>query len=306
MHETPAAWRLHLTNQAIQRLEILPGKSRSLIAAWTAPLRVSFLDLQTGTPMGEQTFTPPEITTFNDERWQQFLTTLVAPGGLRLAHVHTRIIRVFISEDGRTRLYYQPPDQLTLDMQGQPHTLIQDTPLVAVGFDRYLGLSAALAADGDLHIYQQETAIGHFPTGLDLGGESRPAVAIPNGGSVIFATDGQAIIRVDASGTLRHTRSAHYPIHRLRCSPNGRHVVTSDIETNVIRVYEGSTLTPTHQRHAVDLLAMAPRVQLMADLPPSMVALNALTVGSRGRILFAMRGVICSVEVEQLNALPRR
>lgn len=299
------AWRLHLTNQAIRRLEILPGKPRALIAAWTEPLRAFFLDLETGAPMGEKTFAPPDTATFNDERWQQFLTTLTAPGGSHLARIDTPGAQVFLSEDGATRLYYQPP-QLTLDIQGKPYTLSTDEPLVAVGYDRVLSLTAALAADGCVHIFQQQTSTGRYPTSLDLSTDLRSSITVPNGGSTIFASDGRTIVGLDSGGTLRHTLTAHYPIQRIRCSPNGRHLVTSDIETNVIRVYDGSTLQPTYQRHAVDLLAAAQPVQLIADLPPSMVALNALVVGGKGRLVFAMHGVICAAEIGELNALPRR
>jgi len=77
------------------------------------------------------------------------------------------------------------------------------------------------------------------------------------------------------------------------------------METNVIRAYSGSDLTPTHQRHAIDLLADATQIQLLADLPPAQVAVSALTVTSKGVIAFALAGVICISDMSHMTALPR-
>ena len=67
-----------------------------------------------------------------------------------------------------------------------------------------------------------------------------------------------------------------------------------------------SDLVPLHQRHAVDLMARATQVQLIADPPPSRITLHTLAVDNNGTIAFALAGVVCVSDVTQMLTLTRQ
>jgi hypothetical protein len=300
-------WRLHLSNQVIQHINILPGKP-SLVAAWTQRTRVSYFDLESGTPMGERVFKDVKFENLRDEKWREFISTLVAPNKAFLPFVRVPQTTIFTSEDGRTRLYHTGQANLLLEVDDKESKLEigQATSLLAIALDRFLGLIAALDETAALHLYQQQTPVGVFKTGLCLDDDLSPQIAISHGGGSIFLTDGQRIILMDSQGEVRKQLETHYLIGKFDCSPNGQHLITSDREANVIRVYNGADLTPARQRHAVDLMAEADQLQLMADFPPANVALNALTVNNKGILTFALAGVICTSDITYLDVLPSK
>lgn len=119
-------------------------------------------------------------------------------------------------------------------------------------------------------------------------------------------TDSQRVILINSNGQVRKRLETHYLIGKLDCSPNGQQLITSDMDSNVVRVYNGAELTPTHQRHAIDLLAEADQLQLMADFPPANVALNALTINNKGIVVFALAGVICASDITYMDVLPQK
>ncbi len=110
---------------------------------------------------------------------------------------------------------------------------------------------------------------------------------------------------VNANGTVQKTLETHYYVARMAISPSGGMVVTSDIESGVLRVYKGESLILTHQRFAIDLVAAATQLQLLADLPPIGTAISALTAYTRGTLAFAMSGVVCVTDVQDLDEVPR-
>ena len=303
------SWRLHLTNQAIHRLHILPGK-RSLLAVWSQRNRISYFALTTGAPVGERvlrTVTPePQVELKRlDAKWLDFVGTLVAPNQAVLPFVSTPLGDLQLSSDGRMHLYHTGGPCLILVRGGEEVTLkLEAERLIAVAFDRYLGLIGALDEQGRLHLYQQENRVGVFDIGLKLRPELPYSLRVSQGGGTIFATDGQQIVIVEADGKVRKRLPTHYYIHRLECSLNGRVLMTCDLETNVLRVYDGVDLTATHQRHADDLLSQAEQIQLLADMPPAHVALTALDVNNKGVIAFALAGVICVSSVDEMTRLP--
>ncbi|WP_347259140.1 hypothetical protein, partial [Methylocaldum sp.] len=56
-------------------------------------------------------------------------------------------------------------------------------------------------------------------------------------------------------------------------------------------------LTPIRQRFAIELVAEAFQVQLLADMPPVQAALSALALADDGLLAFAMSGVICLTDI---------
>ncbi len=300
----PMAWRLHLTNQAIQRVDILPGQP-SVVAAWVGRERVLYFDLESGNPAGEAAYRAPAGEPRQSARWQEFVTGLVAPNGAPLPFVRAGGAAIHTTEDGRMRLYHIGAD-LFLETEGKEIRLeTGEVAFIAVGLDRFLGLVAALDDNYRLTIYQQHIRVGIFEPGLQAGEYAQPVVAVANGGGAIFVSDGRQVALLDSGGRVRRRLNAHYFIGRLACSPNGRLIATSDAETGVIRVYSGVDFTPTHQRHALDLLQEATQIQLIEDIPPGAAGVAALSVHNSGDLAFAVGGMICATHVKQMTALPR-
>jgi hypothetical protein len=297
------AWRVHLTNQAIQNLHILPGK-KSLLAAWTQRDRATYFDLETGIEIGEHQH---KAVSRQSDKWAEFIATLVAPNGAYLPLVRTAQATLFTTDDGKLRLYWMTGDELLLELDGKEVKLELKAKanLVALGLDRLMGAIAALDAKGKLHIFQQHISVGSFDLKLNLDEDSQSSLAIANGGSAIFVSDGREIVLTDTSGKVKKRQPVHYFIGRMVCSPDGKRLVTSDPETGVIRIYTGDELQPTHQRHALDLLQDAAQLQLIADLPPFNAAPGALAIDDKGNLAFNISGVVCATTLKQLDALPR-
>lgn len=301
------AWRVHLTNQAIQNLHVLPGKPPALVA-WTRRNRVSFYHLETGVLLGERSIAAPPAQPRSSDTWQEFAATLTGPDpAFFLPVVQLAGLTVHASDDGKLRLYQSDEASLYVETDGaEEQVVFRDVQkLIALDLDRALGTFAALDDRLRLHIFQQNIPVGVFEIGLQPDPDLRPAVAIARGGGSIVATDGRRIVAVTSSGAIQKTLETHYYVARLAISPSGGMVVTSDIESGVLRVYKGETLTLTHQRFAIDLVASANQLQLLADLPPAGTAISALTAYTRGMLAFAMSGVICVTEVQEMDEVPR-
>ena len=297
------SWRVHLTNQAIQSLHILPGK-QTLLAAWTQRDRATYFDLESGVEVGEHTH---KAVSRQSDKWVEFIASLVAPNGAFLPYVRTAQISLYTTNDGKLRLYWMTGDELLLELDGKEVKLEHKAKsnLVALGLDRLLGAIAALDSKGKLHLFQQHISVGSFDMKIDLNDDSQASLAIANGGAAIFVSDGHEIVLTDTSGKVKKRQPVHYFIGRMICSPDGKRVVTSDTETGVIRVYTGDELQPTHQRHALDLLQDAAQLQLIADLPPFNAAPGALAIDDKGNLAFNISGVVCATTLKQLDALPR-
>jgi hypothetical protein len=299
-------WRVHLSNQAIANLDILYGKV-PLLAAWVQRDRAAFFELETGAPVGEQTYRAQGFDNRRGEKWQEYLGTLVAPNGAHLPCVRTAQAVIYTTEDGKTRLYQIGDLDLLLDLNGSETRLDtgKATAFTAVAFDRVMGVTAALDEKRRLHLYQQPIYVGAFDLKLTAVDEGRSLVAIANGGAAIFVASGQELVLTDTGGKVRKRAEMHYSIGRLACSPDGKLVVTCDLDSGVIRAYDGPDLTPTHQRHAIDLLEKATQVQLIAEMPPVNVAPGSLVVDDRGTLAFPMSGVVCVTSIKRMDALPR-
>lgn len=298
-------WRLHLTNQAIHRLHILPGK-KLLLAVWLQRNRLFYFDLESGAQIGERTLRDVQAESRQDARWTEYVAGLVAPNKAMLPFVTTSQGDLYLSNDGSFQLYHPGGAELVLARGDKEYTLKggDAARFTVIALDRYLGLIGALDERGCLHLYQQENPVGVFDLRLQPHPENAPGLAITQGGGAIYATDGQQLVLVDADGQVKKRLMTHYTIGRLACSPNGRLVVTCDVETNVLRGYDGNSLSARYQRHAVDLMAQATQLQLIADLPPAQVAVSALALSNKGTVAFALAGVICTSEVTEMDALP--
>lgn len=299
------AWRLHLSDRTIKRLDILSGKP-SVLAAWSATNRVSFLDLQNGSPQGELTIEPVKADNRRSPTWQALISMLAAPNGVMLPTARTPNTAIFLSSDGTTRLYYTGGADLHLEVDGVEKKLETDTNtrFIAINMDRTAGLLAALDPELKLHVYKRYVRVGVIETGLTLHAEFRPILITAPGGTAIFVTDGEEIVAINPDATLRARLPLHYTLGAINCSPDGKRFVTSDLDANVIRIYDGN-LKPTHQRFAVDLLADAKRAQLLPSSTTASAALGPLAINNKGVLAFALSGTVCVTSLSKLKAHPK-
>lgn len=301
------AWRVHLTNRAIQQCAILPANP-PLLAAWTRRNRVAYFDLLTGAACGEAILPDAPETGHSSEAWQLYAARLTTPDGAAfLPLVRTRHTEIYTTDDGKLRLYRSDRGELLVELEGSASRLegTAGHEFPAVDLDRTLGTIAALDDTGQLHIWQQDIRIGAFAIGLTPATDLRLHVAVARGGGHIFASDGRRLVLVDSGGHVRKTAEMHYDIGRLACSPEGSMVVTGDTDAGVIRVYHGGTLTPTHQKFAWDLLVAATSLQLLADLPPPGTAIAHLLAYSGGIVTFVIGGVLCTTHLTGMDELPQ-
>lgn len=300
-------WRIHLTKQSIRDAQILSGQW-PLLAVWPQIDRVEFYDLAYGAWHGcRQIEEPPPNKDYMGEEWRLFLAGLVdLKGRACLPVVSARQTMIYSIDNGRVNLFREPDNRLIFRQDDQLHALdIEPSRLAAVDLDRSLGLVAALDVEGRLCLYRQGILRGAFDMGLRIDPLRTCSVAISHGGRLILLTDGRQIVMANTSGAVIRRLEVHYEIRQIACSPAGDIIAASDNEDGLIRVYSGADLALSHQRFAQDLIAEAQQIQLMADLPPVSAAVNALVAGHRGAVGFAMSGVICVTNVNQMARLPR-
>ncbi len=302
------AWRLHLTDSPIRRLDILSGRP-SLLAAWSGALRVALLDLQNGAKREDRTIEPIDTDDRQGEPWQTFITSLIAPNHKYLSEVRTPKATIYTTAEGDLRLYRTPNGDLLLDNVDGERTLSTQIDgvqprWVALGMDRANGLIAALDADARLHLFKQNERIGVVATELQISDEFRPILLVSKGNSAIFLSDGAQIAVFDPNGKCKRRVHLHYQLGAMSCSSDGRRFAATDLDSNVIRLYNGSDLQPTHQRHAADLLAESKRAQLLAGDLPTSAALGPVAINSRGVVAFALVGTICVTNLAKMTAMP--
>jgi hypothetical protein len=299
------AWRIHLSDRTIRRLDILSGKP-TLLAAWTQANRVTFLDLQTGSQQGDRTIEEVKAEDRRSKEWQAFIQTLTAPNGVYLPLVRAPQAAISMTADGQMRLYQTTPADLFLEIDGKESKLEVEgkTTFIAVALDRSLGLLAALDSTAKLHIYQQHIRVGIFETGLKVEDEFRPILVISQDGTALFLTDGRAVVLMDSGGRVRKRLNVHYRLGAITCSPDGHRFVASDLDDNVLRIYDGDLL-PTHQRYAVDLLAEAKKAQLLASSELTSAALGPMAINNKGVLAFALSGTVCVTSLARMKAYPK-
>lgn len=295
-------WRLHLTNRALQRLDILSEKLPAVLAAWTQPGRVSYVDMASGTLLTEKRLT--DLGNRQPERWLLLQPELPAPNSQYPPVIPGPNLTIHLSQTGQQRLYHLSSGEVYFATGAQETRLDADSGFAACALMPANERMAALDRKGRLHIYQQSTLIGTFETGFsNLDPDVFTVMTASH--HAFYVVHQNTIIIVDADGHLRRRLDLHYPIGAFASSPGGRWLACCDHDTNVIRMYQASDLIPLYQRHALDLMAKALQVQLIADPPPARAALRILAADDEGMLAFALAGVVCVTDITQMSALPR-
>lgn len=302
------AWRALLSNRPIRRVDLLPSKPAAL-AAWTHPNRVTLLDLQHGAKIDELHFDEPGGVDFLSPLWRAYVASLKTPGDVILPLVRAGRVTVMTSRDGQTRLFRAGDGTLTLETEGQlfPLVIEPDAAVLALTVSASGRSVALLDRKGRLHLYQMHVRTGVFEVGLHPLDELAPALALTDDGSRVFASDGQRLSVVDAAGRVILRTETPYPLGALACSGDGKWLVTTDLEANVIRAYSSADLSVTHQRFAVDLLADARRAQVLPVTITSGAAVGPLSVNTRGVVAFATSsGLVCATSLTRMKAVPKQ
>ncbi len=294
------AWRLHLTDRTVRRIDVLTGKP-NMLAAWTSTDRVYFMELQNGGKLTELQIHPPK--TRATAMWGVFLKTLHAPNGVFLPMARTPQATIYQLADGKQRLYRVTDAELLLEVDGvETQLATEDHQFVAVALDATLVVG--LDRRGALHYYRQTVHTASVDTQLHLTDEMQSHIAIIEGGTGVFVSDGEQILLFDGDGRLVRRVATGYTLGALGCSPDGSYLATGDLDSNMIRVYDGRRLTPTHQRFAVELLADAKKTQSISSTLAANTAVGTLAITNKGVLVFAMSGMLCATNLTRMIAMP--
>jgi hypothetical protein len=298
------AWRLHLSNRTLLRLDILAHEQSPLLAAWVQAGRVAYFDLVAGHAHGEKQLIDPGNR--RPDHWTALLPELRAPNGLYPPVISGRQVLIYVDLAGEQRLYHETSGTVyqVRDTDERRFETSAAGGFVAAGLHRTQGLAAALDSDGHLHLYQGASKCGMLDSGL--AETDSPAFLSVNGDPpAVYLARAHHLLRVDAEGRILKQVELPYSIGAFAVSSGGMMVVCGDAEANVLRVYDGDDLRPHYQRHAADLFARARQVQLIADLPPTRAALNRVAINDTGTIAFALAGMICVAHIEEMRPVNR-
>ncbi|HYO89839.1 MAG TPA: hypothetical protein VER79_14415 [Candidatus Limnocylindrales bacterium] len=301
------AWRALLSNRPIRRVDLLACKPAAL-AAWTHRDRVTVLDLQHGAKIDELIFEEPGGNEYLSAPWRTYVASLKAPGDVTLPVVRAGKVDVRSSKDGHMRLYRAGDGALTVEASNalQPLALEADTTILAMALSANGALVALLDRKGRLHLYQGHVRTGVFEVGLHPLDELAPALAVTDDGTRVIASDGLRLSVVDEAGRIIRRTETPYPLGTLACSGDGKWLVTTDLESNVIRAYASADLTVTHQRFVVDLLADARRAQVLPVAVTTGAAVGPITINARGVVAFATSsGLVCATSLTRMKPVPR-
>jgi hypothetical protein len=301
------AWRALLSNRPIRRVDLLPCKPAAL-AAWTHADRVTLLDLQHGAKIDELRLEEPGGVDYRSAPWRAYLASLRVPGDAVLPVVRAGRVTVFSAADGQTRLFRAGDGALTLERDGALSPLIveSEATVLTVAVSANGRTTAVLDRKGRLHLYEWHVRTGVFEVGLHPLDELAPSLALTDDGTRVFASDGQRLAVIDGAGRVVRRTETPYPLGVLACSGDGKWLVTTDLESNVIRAYAGADLSMSHQRFAVDLLADSRRAQVLPVTISAGAAVGPLAVNARGVIAFATSsGLVCASSLTRMKTVPK-
>lgn len=296
-------WRLHLTDSAIYRIEVLHGRP-DVLCVWLTDERVAFFDLHTGAVLGELLAALPAGITPDDwDEWVAFLATLRGPNGVYLSYLRTAYGTIHRTTDGK-HLLYDGGHELRWQSGAGGERLANGEPFTVVRMDEATGAVVALDERGKVHIYRCGRLVATCDTGIITSGRL-PSLFVAAGGRRVALTDGAQVLLISGTGDLLTRLPMPYPVGQMGLSPDGQTCVTADSDTGVLRAYRGDRLTFTHQKFAVDLFAAAPPVQLLAAVATPRLAVGKITLTSSGVLVFTMEGMITVSSLDAMQRLPR-
>lgn len=301
------AWRALLSDRPIRRVDLLPCKPAAL-AVWTHANRVTLLDLQHGAKIEERLLDEPGGTSFLSPPWRAYLASLTVPGDATLPYARASQVSVYSAQTGSTYLFVAPNQTMTFERGGQLYPLVVESgsAILAQAVSGDGRTIAMLDRKGRLHLYREQVRTGIFEVGLHPLDELAPALAITDSGSLVFAGDGQRLSVVDEAGRVVRRTETPYPVGTFACSGDGKWLVTTDLESGVLRAYSGADLTVSHQRFATDLLADSRRAQVLPVTISAAAAVGPLAVNNRGIIAFGTSsGLVCATSLTRMKVIPR-
>ncbi len=303
-------WRLHLTNEVITRLDILPGiqtnasaPSPALLVVWLRRNRCAYFQLDNGAPLGEAVFDPPFSPDYATAEWRDYVATLRAPNNHFLPAVHAAETRVHLSADGVTQMFHDGSLHLFQGGEPTPLSVSARTEFRVADLEQHGNGIAALDTKGKLHTFRAGQPVQIDETGIGGRGSSDLIELRMAHADCVFLSDSRHLLRI-WPGVEKKTTETHYRVGRVVSSPSGKRLLVSDNDSGVIRLYDGTTMEQTHQRFAIDLIEESDRIQLIADAPPAWIAVSALALEDGEHLAFAMSGFVCVTTIDQLDPIP--
>lgn len=297
-------WRIHLANRPLHRIDLLSSPRSRLLAAWSQPDRVSYYELESGAKLRDQKLTTDWQSLRSSEDWQAASEEWVAPNGVYPPVMMCDGGTIYTNRSGKIRLYHGADGSLVM-AHGSQEKMLSVDEIHALAMARESGAVAVLDVESTLHLCDRDAEPDTINLDLVLGPNRRTGLAMTAEGDTVFVSHSDCLLRVNTRTRSTACLNLHYRIGQFASSPDGRLLACADTDTNVIRLYDGETLTPRYQGHAVDLMAKAPQLQLIADLPPALVAVSNLALDDRGTLAFALAGVICVTGIDLLQPVPR-
>ena len=300
-------WRLHLSNQVIGPLAIC-GQRAPILLAFTRVDRLSMLDLASGAALHEGELALPSAPPLPIGRhWLDYFDALRDVDGKLLPRVAARRgLDVCQTRDGLWRLLVNGAGAISWRLGDDPRVirLADAERWVLVDFEPQRGLWCALDEHGRRHLYLRDSLL-HISAPSPLRVQSGVlALALACDGRC-FACDGRLLLIWDAQGRAAQ-HSLAFTANRLAISHDGARLALADQENGVLRLYRTQDGTQTHQKTAIDLMARAAQLQLLADLPPPHSAVSGLALAhdaEQGWLAFSIGGVVAVVSFSELDCV---
>ncbi|NJL93706.1 MAG: hypothetical protein HC915_08215 [Anaerolineae bacterium] len=294
-------WRLHISNQPLRRVNLLPG-NQPQVAVTETRTRVRFYDAASGAHYSDLELDVDLLDRDEPAERRAGLQQLRAPNQAYLPLLEFGSSYLYTSNDGQLHLIHDQHAGISLEVDDDiiPLDVGSDSEVLLVALERELGTIAALTGDQRLHIFQQQTRQSTF----SLGDTAVLNCFLVNGGSQLVLVEPDRLRLLDTTGKTLLTQSIHYAIGLAAISSNGNWLVVSDAEYQLLRLYNYE-LVPVRQQHAIDLLMEARQLQLFANYPADFAPISALDITNSGLIAFALGGTLCVTHTERLTALPQ-
>lgn len=298
-----SAWRLHISNSAIANLDWVAGKP-ALLSVWLRDNRVGFYAQETGIHHTDLQFNLPAADA-PAEVWSAFAASLKAPNLTVLPHAVISGVQLWTLDDGGALMVYRGGASLSLMRPEQvTQTLTFDVTPLALVFDVTSLTAVALDRLGSVMIGTLTGSVRTVKPGFNPDVELPVRMACAPGLARIAISDGAHLAILDSQGKTVAEQDLAYICGELALFPDGKHLLTYDGDSRVIRAYNTEDLALVGQKFTSDLLGGARKTQLIADPPPKHAAVSALACGPEGVFAFAVMGHVCAATLEHLRPRP--
>lgn len=295
-------WRVDLSDRPILRIDAIPGRP-ALVAAWLTPSHIKFFELQNGTFWGDLYLGAAPGGSWLDAGWASYVAALAAPNGAVLPWASVADTEVLSSIDGRLRLYHSPARSVALENDGIQYPLAMgtDVPAQAVSLDRELGTVWVMAANGDLHVFQQNLFVGTF--GMCASASDVVALLAADSHDSVTVVEGQHMRAIDMAGQVVAEYRPAEPLSAATCAAGDAWIVVAQRDSGRIQVLN-AMLETVYQQSVDFLLRHTVSIQLFSRALHRAAPVSALAAFDSGEIAFGLDGALCVVSLNLFAVVP--